>query len=164
MTVSCQDYIALVVGEWQSSMKNWWKDSEGENWSTLRQTCYIATLVKHKCHTDWPMIKPGNPWWEASSFGNVWNIFWRLNIISVLKGIKNCPRISKWTKLTPLVYSLLLHATECVLLHSWIDFIMCQQTMQNAFDVSINKRTHMTVILSNKETQFKDFLFLTNVM
>jgi hypothetical protein len=88
------------------------------------------------------MIKPGNPWWEASSFGNIWNIFWRLNIISVLKGIKNCPRISKWTKLTPPVYSRLLLSPEYVLLHSWTDFIMCHLTMQNIFDVSINKRTH----------------------
>lgn len=138
-------------------MRNWWKGSEGENWSTWRQTCHSATLVKHKCHTDWPMIKPGSPWWEASSFGIIWNIFWRLNFISVLKGIKNCQRISRWTKLTPSVYSLLLLSAVCVLLHSWTDFIMCHQTMQNTFDVSINRGIHTTIMISNKETQFKDF-------
>jgi hypothetical protein len=95
-------YEELVEGQWRGKLKY----SE----ANLSECHSCQTYVPHRlaCDQTWQ--------YDASSFGNIWNIFWRLSIISVLNGIRNCPRISKWTKLTPPVYSLLLLSTECVLI------------------------------------------------
>jgi hypothetical protein len=47
------------------SVYHWWNDTDRGKPTYSERILSHFHFIHHQSHTDWPVIEPGSPWWEA---------------------------------------------------------------------------------------------------